>query len=68
MRKNQSLAEVQSRILTALDRVYDEHNISATIVQGDTMTVLCGTLCSFYKKVPVSIVSVSPDREQTIIR
>ena len=53
MRQNQSLAEVQSRILTALDRVYYEHNISATIVQGDTMTVLCGTLCSFYRRVPV---------------
>ena len=53
MRQNQSLAEVQSRILAALDRVYEENIISATVVQGDTMTVLCGTLCSFYRKIPI---------------
>ncbi len=53
MRPNQSLAEVQIRIMNALNSVFDNNNIDATIVQGDTMTVLCGTLCSFYKKVPV---------------
>lgn len=53
MRPNQSLSEVQSRILTALDRVYSENHVDAAIVQGDTMTVLCGALSSFYRKVPV---------------
>lgn len=53
MRPNQSLAEVQSRILTALDRVFSEKEIDATVVQGDTMTVLCGALTSFYRKIPV---------------
>lgn len=53
MRPNQSLAEVQSRILTALDNVFSEKEIDATIVQGDTMTVLCGALTSFYRKIPV---------------
>lgn len=53
MRPNQSLAEVQSRILTALDSVFSEKEIDATIVQGDTMTVLCGALISFYRKIPV---------------
>lgn len=53
MRENQSLAEVQSRILTSLDKVYNDYKIDATIVQGDTMTVLCGALTSFYRKVPV---------------
>ena len=53
MRPNQSLAEVQSRILTALDKVFAEREIDATIVQGDTMTVLCGALTSFYRKIPV---------------
>lgn len=53
MRPNQSLAEVQSRILTALDSVFSEKEIDATIVQGDTMTVLCGALTSFYRKTPV---------------
>lgn len=53
MRPNQSLAEVQSRILTSLDKVFADNEIDATIVQGDTMTVLCGALSSFYRKIPV---------------
>lgn len=53
MRENQSLAEVQSRILTALDKVYEGNNVDATVVQGDTMTVLCGALTAFYRKIPV---------------
>ena len=53
MRPNQSLLEVQTRILTALDKVFDEHKIDATVVQGDTMTVLCGALASYYRKIPV---------------
>ena len=53
MRKNQSLSEVQARILTSLNKVFQENKIDATIVQGDTMTVLCGALTSFYHKIPV---------------
>lgn len=53
MRENQSLASVQSRILTSLDKIFDENKIDATIVQGDTITVLTGSLVSFYHKVPV---------------
>ena len=53
MRENQSLSSIQSRILTSLDKVFSENNIDATIVQGDTMTVLCGALTSFYHKTPV---------------
>lgn len=53
MKPNQSLLEVQTRILTALNGVYNNIRIEATIVQGDTMTVLCGALASFYNKIPV---------------
>ena len=53
MRPNQSLLEVQTRILTALNKVFQGNKIDATIVQGDTMTVLCGALASFYNKIPV---------------
>lgn len=53
MRENQSLAGVQTKILTSLDKVFSENKIDAAIVQGDTMTVLCGALISFYHKVPV---------------
>ena len=53
MRVNQSLASVQARILNSLEEVFSENEIDATIVQGDTMTVLCGALISFYHKTPV---------------
>ena len=53
MRPNQSLLEIQTRILTELNKVFTSHKIDATIVQGDTMSVLCGALASFYNKIPV---------------
>ena len=54
MRDNQALADIQSRILNSIEHeVFDKYNIDATIVQGDTMTVLCGALVSFYHKTPV---------------
>jgi len=53
MRPNQTLAGVQSRILTALSDIYAANHFDATIVQGDTMTVFCGALVSFYNRVPV---------------
>ncbi len=53
MRENQSLSSIQARILTSLDKVFNENKIDAAIVQGDTMTVLCGALTSFYHKIPV---------------
>ena len=53
MRQDQTLSEVQSRILTALNQVYNNYTVDATVVQGDTMTVLCGALSSFYRKIPV---------------
>ena len=53
MRPNQSLGEVQSRILLGLEKVFNDNNIDATIVQGDTMTVLTASLVSFYHKTPV---------------
>ena len=53
MRENQSLSSVQSRILTSLDKVFNENKIDAAVVQGDTMTVLCGALTAFYHKLPV---------------
>lgn len=54
MRENQNLADIQARILTSLEHeVFSKHKIDATIVQGDTMTVLCGALASYYRKIPV---------------
>ena len=53
MRANQSLAGVQTKILTSLEEVFNKNKIDATIVQGDTMAVFCGALVSFYHKTPV---------------
>lgn len=53
MRQDQTLASVQARILTSLEEIFEKTKIDATIVQGDTITVLTGALVSFYHKVPV---------------
>ena len=53
MKENQSLAGVQARILNKLQAVFDTNKIDATIVQGDTISVLTGALVSFYNKVPI---------------
>ena len=54
MRDNQSLAEVQTRILNSLNEVYRNNKIDLTVVQGDTITVLSGALASYYNKVPIA--------------
>lgn len=53
MKPNQSLLEIQTRILSALDNVFSNNKVDAVIVQGDTMSVLCGALAGFYRKIPV---------------
>lgn len=53
MRENQSLASVQARILISLNQIFEKDGIDATVVQGDTITVLTGAMVSFYHKVPV---------------
>lgn len=53
MRHNQTLAEVQIRILDGLNKVFQENKIDATFVQGDTMSVFCGALISYYNRIPV---------------
>ena len=53
MSHNQSLAGLQSTVLTKLNEVFLNNEIHATIVQGDTMSVFCGGLASFYNKIPV---------------
>lgn len=53
MKFNQTLPETQARIIEALSTIYEKNDFDATIVQGDTMSVFCGALVSFYNKVPV---------------
>ncbi len=53
MQPNQTLAGVQSRILSTLSDIYAQNKIDATIVQGDTMTAFCGAIASFYNHISV---------------
>jgi len=50
---NQTLAQAQSALISKLSPLYGHRAYDATIVQGDTMSVFCGALSSFYNKVPV---------------
>jgi UDP-N-acetylglucosamine 2-epimerase (non-hydrolysing) len=67
MRPGQTLAEVTSRALTALDRAFTEELPDIVLAQGDTTTVLTSALASFYRKIPFGHVEAGlrtgdPDR------
>lgn len=53
MQHGQTLSQLTSRILAALEPVFDAEQPDMVIVQGDTTTTLCGALAAFYKHVPV---------------
>jgi UDP-N-acetylglucosamine 2-epimerase (non-hydrolysing) len=53
MKPNQSLAELTSRAIAAIDRYLIEYQPQMIIVQGDTTTVFCASLCAFYHRIPV---------------
>jgi UDP-N-acetylglucosamine 2-epimerase len=54
MRPNQTLAELTSRLMTALDKTILEHNPHWIVVQGDTTSAMVGALAGFYRQVPVA--------------
>lgn len=53
MRPGQSLFELTSRIVAALEQVLVKEGPGLVLVQGDTTTTLCGALGGFYAGVPV---------------
>lgn len=53
MSPSQSLAEVTSRMMAAIPRVFEDFQPHFAVVQGDTTTTLCGALSAFYRRVPV---------------
>ena len=53
MRENQDLAGLTARLLEGLDATYRRLKPDAVLVQGDTTTVLAGTLAAFYRRIPV---------------
>ena len=54
MLPGQSLLQLTSRVLGALERVFDAERPDLVVVQGDTTTTLCGALAGFYGSVPVA--------------
>jgi UDP-N-acetylglucosamine 2-epimerase (non-hydrolysing) len=48
MTPGQTLFQSTSRILAALEQVFEQVDPTVVIVQGDTTTTLCGSLAAFY--------------------
>lgn len=53
MRRGQSLVEATSRILAALGPVLADEKPDLVLVQGDTVSTLCGALAAYYARIPV---------------
>lgn len=54
MRPNQTLGELTSRALVALDGYFASEKPDVVVVQGDTTTVLAGALAAFYHHIPIA--------------
>jgi UDP-N-acetylglucosamine 2-epimerase (non-hydrolysing) len=53
MRPNQTLGELTSRAIAAIDSYLGAERPDLILVQGDTTTVLCAALAAFYHHIPV---------------
>lgn len=53
MKKNQSLTQVTSNILTGIEEILDEIKPNMILVHGDTGTSFAAALAAFYKRIPV---------------
>jgi UDP-N-acetylglucosamine 2-epimerase (non-hydrolysing) len=53
MRPGQNLFQSTSRILSALETVFEKERPDCVLVQGDTTTAFCGALAAFYNNVSV---------------
>ena len=53
MRENQTLAGLTSRLIEKIDAVLSETQPDFVLVHGDTTTVLCAALASFYQRIPI---------------
>ena len=54
MRPNQSLSELTSRALIAIDGALERAQPDFVVVQGDTTTVFAAALSAFYRRIPVA--------------
>jgi UDP-N-acetylglucosamine 2-epimerase (non-hydrolysing) len=53
MEPNQTLAGLTSRLVERIDNALAELSPDMVLVQGDTTTVLCAALASFYRRIPI---------------
>lgn len=53
MRPNQTLAGLTARAIRGIDTYLAQEKPDMIIVQGDTTTVFCASLCAFYHKIPI---------------
>jgi UDP-N-acetylglucosamine 2-epimerase (non-hydrolysing) len=53
MASRQTLADLTSRTLLALDQVLEAEKPDMVLVQGDTATTFIGSLAAFYRKIPI---------------
>jgi UDP-N-acetylglucosamine 2-epimerase (non-hydrolysing) len=52
MQEGQSLAELTSRLFTALDQVLEGHSPDMVLAQGDTTTAMASAVVAFYRQIP----------------
>lgn len=53
MKKNQSLSELTSKLISELDIIYNLIYPNAIIIQGDTTTSFSAAVSAFYHKIPI---------------
>ncbi len=53
MKPNQSLTDLTARVIIGLSKVISEIKPDVVLVQGDTTTVMAGSLAAFYQKIPI---------------
>ena len=53
MEPSQTLAGLTARLVERIDRALSELAPDMVLVQGDTTTVLCAALASFYRQIPI---------------
>ena len=53
MKPNQSLAELTSKAISQLEKIFNLINPDAVIVQGDTTTSFSAALSAYYQKIPI---------------
>jgi UDP-N-acetylglucosamine 2-epimerase (non-hydrolysing) len=53
MEPSQTLATLTSRLVDRIDRALAAANPDMVLVQGDTTSVLCAAMASFYRKIPI---------------